>query len=441
MPDRKRLAVAIVGSGPSGMYLAEALSQQFDYAFEIDIFDRLPTPYGLVRNGVAPDHPEKKLVADRLFDVVMKQDNVRFFGNVEIGKDVTVDTLRQRYCGVFFAHGMNQGKVLGIPGEELTNVWTSHDFVAWYNGHPDYSDKTPDLSKDRAVIIGNGNVALDIARLLVTPEPALKRTDMADHAVKALGGTGIREVVILGRKDPARAAFNNPELEEFEHCSDVDVNVLPDGMLDNTTEGSQDFTTARKLATLKRLAAQTGSEASRRITFSFLTTPQRILGDETVQGVEVEMASPVNDEDPITKTIEAGLVVTAIGYRGAPLVGLPFNEDAGTVPNKDGRVQDASGIMDGVYVTGWARRGPSGVIGTNKMCARQVVENFLSDLEAERVFSGSPPNPIKTSELSRAVDRAAWFRIDRHERLSGQKSGTPRKKLVNVDEILQIADV
>ena len=231
MPKRRTIAVAIVGSGPSGMYLAEALTQQYDYEFEIDIFDRLPTPYGLVRAGVAPDHPEKKRIVDRLFD--LSSSNMReyvFFGNVEIGKDITVEALRERYSGVFFAHGVNRGKALGIPGERLSNVWTSHDFVAWYNGHPDYCDKAPDLSHERAVIIGNGNVALDIARLLISPVSELKRTDMADHALHTFEKSEVREVMILGRKAPAYAAFNSPELEEFGHYSDLNVSVLPEGV-------------------------------------------------------------------------------------------------------------------------------------------------------------------------------------------------------------------
>ena len=441
MSNHKRLAVAIVGSGPSGMYLAESLLEQFGYEFEIDIFDRLPTPYGLVRSGVAPDHPDKKRIVDRLFDVVMKHDRVRFFGNVEIGTDVSVEALRQRYTGIFFAHGMNQGKALGIPGEALENVWTSHDFVAWYNGNPDHCVPTPDLSHERAIIVGNGNVALDIARLLITPSSALKHTDMADHAIQAFDKANVREIVILGRKNAARAAFNNPELEEFRQYSNLKLNVLPEGVLMPSGGDPIDFMTARKLATLERLRSRSIDEATKQITFSFLTTPQRILGERHVQGIEV-VASEVDESiEPAVKKIDAGLVISAIGYRGSPITGLPFLEERGTVQNIECRVSDASGILRGVYVCGWARRGPSGVIGTNKKCARQVVREFLNDLEAGLTSPCRDVNPFAYRELYRAVDRSGWQCLDRHERLSGQRYGTPRKKVVHTEDMLKIADV
>lgn len=441
LSERRTIAVAIVGSGPSGMYLAEALTQQYGYDFEIHIFDRLPTPYGLVRTGVAPDHPEKKLVIDRLFDVVIKHPRVRFFGNVEIGKDISFETLRERYSGVFFAHGMNKGRALGIPGESLSNVWTSHDFVAWYNGHPDYCENAPALTNKRAVIIGNGNVALDIARLLISPLSELKRTDIADHALNVFRKSNVQEVEILGRKAPAFAAFNNPELEEFNHYADLGVTVLPEGILENKSDTTSDYATARKLITLQRLNKRLVNAEAPHITFSFLTTPRRILGKDKVQSLEVTRLAAEQAVETTTKQIDAGLVITAIGYRGTPIEGLPFHEETGVVPNNDGRVCDESGILSGVYVTGWARRGPSGVIGTNKKCARQVVSNFLHDLTSEPLASGSVDNPVKKAELNHVVDRAAWFRVDRHERLAGQKSGTPRKKLVRVEDILEIANV
>jgi ferredoxin--NADP+ reductase len=430
------LKVAVIGSGPAGMYAIQHLLEQTLLDIDIDLFERLPTPWGLVRAGVAPDHPEKKLIADRLFRFFLKRDNVRFFGNVEIGSDISHDELAASYDAVIYAVGASDDKPLAIPGEQLPGSWSARQFVAWYNGHPDYRHLQFDLSGPRAVIVGTGNVALDVARMLTLPAPELARTDIAEHALEALQASRVNEVIVLGRRGCQQAAFHNPELEELLHLDGVEVQIEADDLLPPERTDA-DWDTRRKLATLIRLQARRVAAPAKRIVFKFHHSPVALSGDTHVTGVQVQ----THEGSGSPGTIDCRLLLRAIGYRGSALPGLPFDMQTGVISNVAGRVMDGSVPRTGVYVTGWIRRGPRGVIGSNKQCAAETVGCLLADARAGKLSRRNDDAVAQalTANQRQVVSFGGWQRIDRAERQAGSAQRRPRIKQTDIGELLASA--
>jgi ferredoxin--NADP+ reductase len=450
------LRIAIVGSGPAGFYAAGQLLASANPVVTVDIFDRLMTPWGLVRFGVAPDHPKIKSVT-RVFERTAQMPGFRFHGNVEVGADVSHDDLAAAYHAVLYAVGTPGDRKLGIDGEDLPGSESATEFVAWYNGHPDYAERDFDLSCRRAVVVGNGNVALDVARILALSVDELSTTDIADHAIELLRESEVEEIVVLGRRGPVQAAFTNPELRELAELDLADVILDPaDIQLDAASAASielADASTKRNLETLTEFAALTPSGKPRRIILRFLRSPVAIEGDCKVEAIVVERNRLVTGEDGslraqptgIHERIETGLVLRSIGYVGTPLPGVPFDERRTTVLNSDGRVLDPSTgrPLPGVYAAGWIKRGPSGVIGTNKKCAQETTTNLLADF-ALGLLPQPRTSPDHLLEQLRAngttvVDYSGWEAIDAHERSLGEPNGRPRVKLVRRHDQLRCA--
>ena len=456
------LRVAIVGAGPSGMYAAGHLlegpggtyvdghlTSLVDQPVEVDVFDRLPTQWGLVRHGVAPDHPEKKL-AQTVFEHIAARPGFRFFGNIEIGNHVRPQELSQWYDAVVYAVGASGDTAMGIPGEDLHGCLAARVFVAWYNGHPDYRDIEVDLSHERVVVIGNGNVALDVARILTTPIALLERTDIADHALEALRNSKVREVMLLGRRAHFHGAFNNPELEELGVLDGVDIIVEHGDLPDNheAVLGELDATTRRKLATLETYANRPLAGHDKRIVLRFLTSPIEVLGEQRVAGLLVSRNHLERDDSgrlhvrPTSEeaVIDTGLVLRAIGYCGVPLPGLPFDERFGIIPNVEGRVRG----MPATYVTGWIKRGPRGIIGTNKKCARDTVRALLADARSDTLpntgtLIATDVDRILRQRQPHLIDQLGWLHIDDKERAAGRAAGRPRIKITEIDQLVAAA--
>jgi len=448
--------VAVIGSGPAGFYAAGQLLSS-GQPIEVEMYDRLATPWGLVRAGVAPDHPKIKSVT-RVYEKIAANPAFRYHGNVEIGTDLSASELTSAYHAVLYAVGSPTDRRLGIPGEELAGSHAATEFVAWYNGHPDYADEEFDLSVERAVVIGNGNVALDVARMLALTPAELANTDTADHALHALAASNVREIVVLGRRGPAQAAYTNPELRELAEMQDADVVVDPaDVVLDEHSRAfiesdAADITAKRNVEIVTAFAAFPPPTKSKRIVLRFLTSPLEILGNERVEGVRVVRNELVPSEYGLsarateeTEVIEAGLVLRSIGYRGSPIAGVPFDEHRATIHNDAGRVTDAQSgePIPGLYTAGWIKRGPSGVIGTNKKCAAETVEALLADLDAGLLVTptAEPEQLLQTlaERGVRVVDYTGWELIDAHERATGEPHGRPRVKLTSRDQMLHIA--
>jgi ferredoxin--NADP+ reductase len=449
------LRVAVVGSGPSGFYAAGQLLSDGDRTVEVDLYERLPTPWGLVRGGVAPDHPKIKSVS-RIYEKTAKRPGFRFFGNVEVGADVTHDELASWYDAVVYAVGTDGDRRSGIPGEDLPGSWSATELVGWYNGHPDHRDLEFDLSGTRAVVVGNGNVAVDVARMLTLTAEELKVTDIADHALAALIASNVEEVVVLGRRGPQQAAFTNPELLELGELGDADIVVDPVDLeiAEDVREEAPDQTARRKVEILHQYAQRAPTGRRKRVVLRFLTSPVEILGDGRVEQVRVARNELVRGADGRLSAratghqelLDASLVFRAIGYTGRPLRGLPFDERTGLIPNDGGRVLDAGAAVTGTYVAGWIKRGPSGVIGTNKKCAADTVAALLEDLEAGRLGGRALPSAgdVEATLRSRVralVDYTGWEAIDAAERGAGEPHGRPRVKLTRVDELLDAAGV
>jgi ferredoxin--NADP+ reductase len=451
------LRVAVVGSGPAGFYAAGQLLASADPVVVVDLYDRLPTPWGLVRFGVAPDHPKIKSVS-RVFEKTAQKPGFRFVGNVEVGTDVSHERLTAAYDAVLYAVGTAADRRLGIPGEELAGSHSATDFVAWYNGHPDYADLEFDLGVERAVVVGNGNVALDVARMLALSVDELSVTDIADHSIEALRNSSVREIVVLGRRGPAQAAFTNPELRELAELELADVIVdRGEVTLDPASAASleqADGTTKRNVETLSGYAGLTPSGKPRRVVLRFLCSPVSIEGDGRVQAVVVERNELVAGDNGalrprgtgVTERIEAGLVMRSVGYVGTPLPGVPFDPHRGAMHNAGGRVLDpeSGDPLPGVYAAGWIKRGPSGVIGTNKKCAQETTDILLEDFRAGLLPAASDSADDLVTALRDAgnvVDYAGWQAIDAHERALGEAAGRPRVKLVRRDELLAQAAV
>jgi ferredoxin--NADP+ reductase len=451
------LRVAIIGSGPAGFYAAEQLLTAKDVDVTVDLFERLPTPWGLVRFGVAPDHPKIKAVTRR-YEKTAGMEGFRFFGNVEVGRDVSVEELKAHYHVVLYAFGAAGDRRLGIPGEELEGSHSSTEFVAWYNGHPDFCDYEFDLTATTVVVVGNGNVALDVARMLALPRETLARTDVADHALDALDGSSIEEVVVLGRRGPAQAAFTTPELIELSELAAADVIVDPGHMeLDAASERmveEADAQTKKKIEVLRGYAASEPHGHERRIVLRFFASPLELVGSERVEGVRVGRTELVEQEDGSLRAIvteaeeliPAQLVFRSVGYRGIPLEGVPFDERSATIPNDRGRVLDAPGgtQQPGEYVSGWIKRGPSGIIGTNKKDSQETVDALLEDVAAGKLPEPfvTDPNAIEALLTERVPDHityAHWQAIDAAERGAGEPHGRPRVKLTRIEHLLDAA--
>ncbi|SHH10851.1 FAD-dependent oxidoreductase [Cognatishimia maritima] len=448
--------VAIIGSGPSGFFAAEALLAA-EMGVRVDMFERLPVPFGLVRFGVAPDHQKLKSVIS-VFEEIAKDPNFSFFGNVEIGRDIDVAQLRATYDAVIVATGANSGRKLGIVGEDLVGSFSAPEFVGWYNGHPDFQDLEVDLSNPTAVIIGNGNVALDVCRILAKSVEELSESDICDHALQVLAKSKVKDIYLVGRRGPVQAKFTLKELREFGQLDVAQPIVIPDELElnDASTEelgAPANFVRKKNLSILNDFDVE-GSESSKpkRVHFRFNLSPKKIAGTERVEEVlfeETRLSGPafVQKAEPTGKevSIPAGLVVSSVGYRGSKIPGVPFDQSSATIPHLDGRVRDESDeIVPGLYVVGWIKRGPSGVIGTNRACSVDTVSAVLDDLRAETRKDeelGRRDALIKSlSELpTDYVDFSRWERIDTLEREEGARRGKPREKFTRVQSMLDVS--
>jgi ferredoxin/flavodoxin---NADP+ reductase len=450
--------VAIVGAGPAGAFAADRLLRARG-DLEVDLFERLPTPWGLLRAGVAPDHQEIKRL-DATFDENTLQRGCRLFGNVEVGVDISHEELMSHYSAVIYATGAQTDKSLGIPGEDLPGSRPATEFVAWYNGHPDYRDLEFDLSGTRAVVIGNGNVAADVTRILTLSPDELARTDVADHALDALRESRIEEVVVLGRRGPAQAAFTSAELRELGRLDGVQLRVDPAEIeLDPLSEAwladQGTFTARKNVELLREFTARVPVTGARRaIVLRFLRSPVEIRGEGRVEAIDVSRNEIVQADDGTLRprpagadveTIECGLVLRSVGYRAVPLPGVPFDERAYILPNDRGRVLAADGEpLRGVYAVGWIKRGPTGILGTNKRDAEETVLRLAEDLAAGAC--PVPPNPASeqidaliAERKPNAVTAGAWRAIDAEELRRGLAEGRPRVKLATRDELLAAA--
>jgi ferredoxin/flavodoxin---NADP+ reductase len=453
--SKQPLRVVVVGSGPAGFYAAGALLASEDPPVEVDMLDRLPTPWGLVRLGVAPDHPNIKAVS-RAFEKIAQRPGFRFFGNVDVGRDVEHDDLVRLYDATVYAFGAQTDRRLGIPNEDLPGSWPATAFVAWYNGHPDFQDLPFDLSCERAVVVGNGNVAVDVARMLALSAGELAPTDTTDEAIAAIVDSGIREIVVLGRRGPAQAAFTTPELKELGELAEADAVVDPaDLELDPASAASlaDDTNARRNVEVLREYAAREPTGKPRALHLRFCVSPVAILGDGRVEGIEVVRNTLVADGSGQLRAvpteerevIHCGVVFRSVGYRGVPLPGVPFDEERGTLPNDDGRVLGADGQpIPGVYCAGWIKRGPTGVIGTNKKDASETVELLLEDARAGLLARPDRPSADGLTGLlgARGVEYvmyAGWEAIDAVERARGESLGRPRVKLCSWVELLEAA--
>lgn len=439
------LRVAVVGSGPAGFYTAEALLKNKQLTAEVDLFERLPAPYGLVRYGVAPDHQKIKSVT-AAYDKLCENPRLRFFGNVHVGHDISVEELVLHYDQVVFAVGCETDRRLGIAGEDLHGSHPATSFVAWYNGHPDFVDHPVSLDCERATIIGVGDVAMDLTRMLLQDPDRLATTDIADHALSVFRRSRVREVVLLARRGPAQAAFATKELEDIVELPGVDVVIDHAHVRADVESGDEyDGLTKRKLEYLATLATRPKSSGDRRAVFRFLTSPVEIVGDGSkVTGLSIEHNELVKDHKGRTsargtgriETIETGLVFRSVGYRGVPIPGLPFDEQQGIVPNAEGRVLRNGQALPAVYVSGWIKRGPSGVIGTNKSDAAATVQKMAEDARDRT----APPKPREAvdellgSRNVRVVTWKDWRRLDGIERERGAATGKVREKLTRLSD-------
>jgi ferredoxin--NADP+ reductase len=446
--------VAIVGSGPSGFFAAASLLKAADASegidARVDMLEMLPTPWGLVRSGVAPDHPKIKSISKQ-FEKTAEDARFRFFGNVVVGEHISAAELAEHYDAVIYAVGAQSDRSLNIPGEDLPGSMAAVDFVGWYNAHPHFEQISPDLSGARAVVIGNGNVALDVARILVTDPDVLARTDIADHALDSLRPCGVEEVVIVGRRGPLQTAFTTLELRELADLEGVDVVVDPaqlEGITDDDA-AAVGKVCKQNIKVLRDYAGRDPRPGHRRIVFRFLTSPIEIKGQERVEQIVLGRNELVSDDSGRVVAKDTGareelpiqLVVRSVGYRGVPTPGLPFDEKSGTIPNTAGRVEGSRNE----YVVGWIKRGPTGVIGTNKKDSQDTVDTLLDDLgSADKLADFGTDHSDKLTEwLSsrqpKLVTDAHWKLIDEYERSAGEPHGRPRVKLPSLDKLLHIS--
>jgi ferredoxin--NADP+ reductase len=444
------LRVAIVGSGPAGFYAAAALLDA-ERPVEVDMIERLPTPWGLVRLGVAPDHPKLKSVS-KAFERIAMKPGFRFLGNVEVGRDLSHADLERLYDAVVYAVGSQTDRRLEIPGEDLPGSWSATEFVAWYNGHPDFQDLSFDLAVDRAVVIGNGNVALDVARMLALTLEELAPTDTTDPAIAAIGESTIREILVVGRRGPGQASWTTQELKEMGELAGADV-AVDSAELELDSGGEHDTNTRRNLEVLREFAERSAAGKPVVVRFLFFRSPVAILGETKVEAIELVrnrleekngrlVAVPTESRE----TIQCGVVFRSVGYRGIGLPDLPFDERRGTIRNEGGRVLDDKGDpLPQVYCAGWIKRGPTGIIGTNKKDATETATLLLEDVEQGRLAHKDEATAQAVDALIaerdvRAVLYPGWTSIDELERAAGEKLGRPRVKLRTWDELLEAAE-
>ncbi|QMU56488.1 MAG: NADP oxidoreductase [Candidatus Mycalebacterium zealandia] len=454
--ENQKLRVAIIGSGPAGFYTADRIFKKSPVPVQIDMFDLLPTPHGLVRQGVAPDHQKIKSVS-KMFDKIASEPGFRFFGFVEFGKDITLSDIRKNYHQIVFATGAQTDKKIQIPGEDLVRSHTATEFVAWYNGHPHFSNLDFDLSGERAVIIGVGNVAVDVARILCLSPAEMLKTDIADYALEKLSSSGIKEVFIIGRRGPAQAAFTNPELKELGNLEEADAQARPEDVrLDTVTskflEKNPDAATEKKLEILRGFS-QRRSGKKKTLHFRFLLSPLSIDPgtDGGVQSVTFAKNRLVKKDDGTlaanatgeTETMEVAIIFRSIGYTGVALKDVPFDEKSGVIPNDAGRVLDKPGgkQLEGLYTTGWIKRGATGIIGTNKMDSTETVDLMLEDFAEGKTLSPSAPQDAVDKLLQKTkpdyVSYRKWSYIDGKEKTKGEKTGRPRVKYTSIEDIFK----
>lgn len=453
--DLGTLRVAIVGAGPAACYAADELLRRADV--QVELFDRVPTPWGLVRTGVAPDHPGTKTVSN-MFESAFRRDTMQYYLNVEVGTHITHAELLAHHHAVIYAVGAASDRRMGVPGEDLPGSHSATEFVAWYNGHPDYADRQFDLSGERAVIVGNGNVALDVARVLTVDPDELATTDIADHALDALRDSKIREVVVLGRRGPLQAAYTSPEFMALTHLQGVDIVVDPAELeLDPASQALLDDPDIEPSLRLKYTLAREYAEAPRdpankRIVFRYLASPSAVTGTDQVEGLEYVRNELVEEGGQVvaratdrTDNLPASLVLRSIGYRGKAVADLPFDERRAVVPNEHGRVTGPDGTpLSGVYVSGWIKRGPRGVIGSNRVDSEETVEALIADFIAGKLNTPSGDrDALRTLVRERRpdmVDKDRWRAIDRAERDAGKSAGRPRVKFTTREDLLKAAE-
>ena len=452
------LRVAIVGAGPTGFYTAEHLFKRKELAVEVDMFDSLPTPFGLVRAGVAPDHQKIKSVT-KLYTRIAQNPSFRFFGNVKFGTDLSLEDLQDHYHQIVFCTGAQTDNYLNIPGADLDGHHPATEFVAWYNGHPDFRDLEFDLSQEKVAVIGVGNVAIDVARILSLSHDELAKTDIADYALEALSNSGVKEVYIIGRRGPVQAKFTTPEVKEIGDLEEADVFTLPEEMeLDELSqkqlESTADRGTARKVELLQSYSENIPTGKPKKLVLRFLVSPVEMYGDDKghVTGMKlVKNELYATDAGTLRprateefEDLEAGLVFRSIGYRGVPLPGIPFNDSWGVILNEEGRVidPDTGEPIPGEYTAGWIKRGPSGVIGTNKPDALETVEKMVEDLAAGVYLH--PTHPDGADALKLVEERqpdyfsfADWEKLDEIEVARGEETNRPRVKFTTVKEMME----
>ncbi|HVO69438.1 MAG TPA: FAD-dependent oxidoreductase [Aggregatilineaceae bacterium] len=447
------LRIAIVGSGPSGFYTAEHLLKQDRWTVEIDMYDRLPTPFGLVRGGVAPDHAKIKSVT-RVYDRTAAHPNFRFYGNVTFGTDITHADLTRYYHAIIYAVGAQTDRRLDIPGEDLAGSHAATEFVGWYNGHPDYRDLSFDLAQERVAVIGNGNVATDVVRMLARSEAELHTTDVADYALEELRQSRVREIYMLGRRGPVQARFTTPELKELGELTDSDIVVAPKELdLDPLSQeyllSGEDHTAAHNFEILKQFSQSAPSGRPKKIILRFLVSPVELIGSDHVEAIKVvknqicerkHFLSPCPTDE--FETIPVGLVFRSIGYRGMPLPDVPFDEENGIIPNAQGRILDTDHrAIAGEYVVGWIKRGPTGIIGTNKPDAQETAKQVLNDIARGKLLDPVEPAHDAVDAWLRGrgvhfVTYDDWRILDRLEIERGARIGRPRVKFTDVEEML-----
>jgi ferredoxin--NADP+ reductase len=451
------LRVAIVGAGPSGFFLAQALLGRDGLNVQVDLYERLAAPYGLVRFGVAPDHERIKNVT-RSFDAVARRPGFRFFGNVDFGRDVTLEDLRRHYHQICFTTGAQTDRRMGIPGEDLGRSHPATEFVAWYNGHPDYRDLSFDLSVERVAVVGVGNVAVDVARILCRTPEELATTDIADYALEALRASRVKEVYLIGRRGPVQAAFTTPEAKEMGELAGADVRVLPEEVaLDPLSQAelaqADDKQLARKVEVLREFSTRQRTGKPRLLTLRFLVSPVELKADSAgrvagmravrnrLEGVPGKLKAAPTE---VFEELPVQLVFRSVGYRGVALPGVPFYDKWGTIPNDKGRVlpdPESRTPVPGLYVSGWIKRGPSGVIGTNKPDAVETAASMLEDLAAGAAPRPAEPGADAAERMVRqrqplVVSFDDWHRVEAIENERGKAAGRPRVKLCSTEEML-----
>ena len=448
--ENKPLEVAIIGSGPSGYYAAQSLFGS-EKKINITMFDRLPTPYGLVRGGVAPDHQKIKNVI-RVYEKISISPGFQFIGNVLVGKDISIDDLRNNFHATIFACGAETDRKLGIPGEDLQGSHTATAFVGWYNGHPDYRDLSFDLSQEIAVVVGQGNVAADVSRILSKTADELKQTDIADHALQQLAESKIKEIHVIGRRGPVQAKFTPEELKEFGELEDcnpvVDSSTLQlNEASQKELESPEGRTNVKNFEVFKDFANRDLTKKNRSCFFRFLEGPIELMGTERLEGILLAKNSLSGDPfkqraEKTGETVEqkCGILFRSIGYNGIPIEGVPFDEKEGIFPNDKGRLLDNGSVVNSVYVTGWIKRGPSGIIGTNKPDSAETVNCLLEDIE--KIDGEKPGNSgimkILSEKQIRSVNYDGWKKIDEAEVKRGEPKGKPREKFTRIEEMLDI---